>query len=283
MGGTSSITSTLRPRAQLAWRLSPVWSAALLLQTDPQSITQLASDSPLESAIEALSTTPVVLWRDGHVSSLEGAWHEELAIRREVGSRGSLQGGVFHDFSGHLGVFGFDPTASQGQSAYAYGHDAGPGGSWGARLIYREKIADNLEVAAIYAYAGALAPDENAALLSPSLTNLLSMRYRDSIAGRITGKLPKGGTQFSASYKWLSGTVVGRQDLFGESAEGVDPFLSLTIRQPLPSFHTGGHWEAMADFRNILSQGYVPVSTDEGRFLLMPVERSFQGGVSFQF
>jgi len=63
----------------------------------------------------------------------------------------------------------------------------------------------------------------------------------------------------------------------------IDPNLSLSIRQPLPSFRRSGRWEAMADFRNMLSQGYVSLTSPDGRMLVMPVERSFRGGVSFQF
>ena len=87
----------------------------------------------------------------------------------------------------------------------------------------------------------------------------------------------------TASYKWLDGTVVSRQDLYGEAALGLDPNLSFTIRQPLPSFRAVGHWEVIADFRNVLAQGYVPVNEQDGQLMLMPVERSFRGGVSFQF
>jgi hypothetical protein len=76
---------------------------------------------------------------------------------------------------------------------------------------------------------------------------------------------------------------VSRQDIFGEAALGIDPHLSLSVKQPLPSFRTSGHWEALADFRNMLSQGYVPVGQADGGLLLTPVVRSFRGGVSFQF
>jgi hypothetical protein len=41
--------------------------------------------------------------------------------------------------------------------------------------------------------------------------------------------------------------------------------------------------EALADFRNLLAQDYVPVRTREGQVFLMPVYRSFRGGFSFQF
>ncbi len=111
------------------------------------------------------------------------------------------------------------------------------------------------------------------------------MRYRHSVAARVSGKIPRVGTQIAASYKWIDGTVVSRQDLFGEAAFGLDPNLSLAIRQPLPPFNSNGsrHWEAVADFRNLLAQGYVPVSSQGGQMVLVPVLRSFRGGVSFQF
>jgi hypothetical protein len=86
----------------------------------------------------------------------------------------------------------------------------------------------------------------------------------------------------AASYKWIDGTVLTRQDVYSETAMAIDPNLSLTIRQPLPSFRKG-HWEALADFRNMLAQGYVSLEGADGRMLVMPVERSFRGGLSFQF
>ena len=87
--------------------------------------------------------------------------------------------------------------------------------------------------------------------------------------------------QFSASYKWVSGTALSRMDQFGEAAYQMDPNLHLSIRQPLPGF--SGRWEALADFSNLLAQGYVTVNGQDSRMMLVPVLRSFRGGVSFQF
>ena len=159
-----------------------------------------------------------------------------------------------------------------------------PAAAWGTRLAYRQMLSSNVEVAAIYAWAGALAPDSETGAGS-DLPDLLQMRYRHSVAARVSGKVPRTGTQIAASYKWIDGTVVSRQDLFGEAAFGLDPNLSLAIRQPLPPFNSNGsrHWEAVADFRNLLAQGYVPVSSQGGQMVLVPVLRSFRGGVSFQF
>jgi hypothetical protein len=39
----------------------------------------------------------------------------------------------------------------------------------------------------------------------------------------------------------------------------------------------------MADFGNLLAQGYVPLQTQDGQVILVPSYRSFRGGVSFQF
>jgi hypothetical protein len=112
---------------------------------------------------------------------------------------------------------------------------------------------------------------------------MLQTRYVHSVAARVAGKVPKSKTQLAASYKWINGTVVTRQDLYSETAMGIDPHLSLSIRQPLPSFLTAGRWEALADFRNMLGQGYTSLEALDGRMIVMPVERSFRGGISFQF
>jgi hypothetical protein len=134
----------------------------------------------------------------------------------------------------------------------------------------------------VYAWAGALAPNDQSAPLA-DLRDLVQTRYRHSVAARLAGKVPKSKTQLAASYKWIDGTVLTRQDVYSETAMAIDPNLSLTIRQPLPSFRRCGHWEALADFRNMLAQGYVSLEGADGRMLAMPVERSFRGGVSFQF
>ena len=95
--------------------------------------------------------------------------------------------------------------------------------------------------------------------------------------------MPRLGTRVVASYKWVNGAAVSRVDRFGESLFQLDPNLNLTVRQPLPSFVAGTHFEALADFGNLLAQGYVPVSTTDGRLILAPAFRSFRGGVSLQF
>jgi hypothetical protein len=61
----------------------------------------------------------------------------------------------------------------------------------------------------------------------------------------------------------------------------MDPDLHLSVRQQLPGLN--GRWVALADFSNLLAQGYVAVNGQDPRMMLVPVLRSFRGGVSFQF
>jgi hypothetical protein len=285
MAGAEAMTSSLRPRLRLSKNLSPRWSVSYSVETEPDSHGLRSRGAALESALEALDTLPVVIWRDGR-STIAGGWHYELSVRRDLGKHRSLEAAAFRDSSAHIAVFGFDlddPSGPQEPPIAPYAHDGGDSSSWGSRVVYREKISGDWEVAAIYAWAGVLDPDPESLVTSVPLSDRLETSLRHSVAARVSGRLPVTRTQFSASYKWLNGTAAGRQDVFGEAALGIDPNLSLSVRQPLPSFASVGRWEARADFRNLLSQGYTQVDTSEGRMLLAPVLRSFRGGVSFQF
>jgi hypothetical protein len=285
-GLVGALSSSLRPHARLGLRLPRHWDAAFLVETDPDAYgfrTRLPDQQP---AIEALQTAPILVWDNGR-PVLNRGWHEEFEVQREVGSRGELEGAVFRDDSRHEAVYATVTSADASYTARGlfpgpFAYDGGSAGFWGTRLVYREKLADNLEVAGVYAWAGALSPADPSAPVAV-LHDALESRYRHSIAGRVAGKIPKSKTQVFASYKWIDGTAVTRQDLYSETAMGIDPNLSLSIRQPLPGFTMGSHWEALADFRNILSQGYVSLEGPDGRMLITPVERSFRGGVSFQF
>jgi hypothetical protein len=281
MAGAESFSTSLRPRLRLSRNLSPSWTVSAAVETEPDSH-GLRSRGALESALDALDTLPVIIWRDGR-STIAGGWHYELAVKRTLGTRRSIEAAAFKDSSGHMAVFGFDlddPGGPVEPPIAPYAHDGGANRSWGGRVVYREKLSSDWEVAAIYAGAGALAPQ---GVARAQLADRLETALRHSVAARLSGRVPGSGTQFAASYKWINGPVASRQDVFGEAALGIDPNLSLSVKQPLPSFGTSGHWEAMADFRNLLSQGYLPLDQTEGRVLLAPVVRSFRGGVSFQF
>ncbi len=282
MVGLGTSSSSLRPHARLDMRISTNWTATVLAAVQP------ANNGPnpgaLQSALGELDALPAVLWRNGH-PVLEGGWHEEAGIERRLGLHDTMQAAAFHDRARHTAVFGRGSTSNSEffQDFFSEGflYDGGTSGSWGTRAAYRHKFNDSLEVAAIYGWAGALSLEDSAA--SVDLRDALQTRYRHSLAARVFGRVPKTHTQIAASYKWLSGHTVSRQDAFGEAAYQVAPNLNVSLRQPLPTFLMNGKWEALADFSNLLAQGYVPVNGRDGRMVLVPAFRSFRGGISFQF
>lgn len=279
--GIGGVNATVRPRAGLNLILPDGWTSAVFLESEPGAY-GLRSRSPMpDSTLDTLDTLPIVIW-DHSGSRVEDNWHEEASVRHGVGRHGSFEAAAYHDYSQHTAVFGYDGTPEDASVPFVYAHDGGSESGWGTRLAYRQKLSSNLEVAAIYAWAGALAPEGDASNAG-QLGEALQTRYRHSLAARVSGTVPRTKTQIAASYKWIDGTAVSRQDLFGEAEFGLDPNLSLAIEQPLPSFGAvGRHWEAIADFRNLLAQGYVPVNA-QGQMVLIPVLRSFRGGVNFQF
>ena len=213
----------------------------------------------------------------------ENGTHEEIAVERVLGSRADLTAAVFHDRSTQTAVIGrggaTSPDFLQDYFSAAFAYDGGATESTGMRVAYREKLSDSLSIALVYAYAGALAPNGET---GETLRDELSTRYRHSAAARISTTLPRLGTKFSCGYKWIDRSAVSRQDPYGESLYQVDPYLSMEIRQPLPSAFPC-HMEVQANVGNLLAQGYTPLSTSDGSVVLVPSYRYFRGGLSLQF
>jgi hypothetical protein len=281
--GIISATSSLRPHAQLTAAVSPDLTLSLIVASNPPS-EQWGRSGMLESAIDELNSLPPVLFHNGS-PVLEAGWHQELSAKRQVGKQSTIEVAAFHDSSRDQAIFGtggsVSPEFVQDEFSSAFLYDGGNSSSWGTRVAYRQKISNGWEVATIYSWAGALSPGASSDLLTSAMRNDFTTSNHHSLAARITGKIPQSGTQFSASYKWVSGTALSRMDQFGEAAYQMDPNLHISIRQPLPGMN--GRWEALADFSNLLAQGYVSVNGQDPRMILAPMLRSFRGGVSFQF
>jgi len=242
------------------------------------------SASALTAALEEMDAFPVVMLRNGR-PVFDGGWHQELAVERTLGEKASLLVAAFRDRSRHTAVFGRGARPSEDFFPDFYSAnfalDGGEMNSWGTRVAFRQKLSEDLETLVLYAWAGALTPEDLAAALDPRDT--LQTRNRHSLAGRVSTRVPRLGTRLAASYKWISGPAVSRQDAFGEANFNLDPNLNLTVRQPIPAFFSGSRIEAIADFRNLLAQGYVPVQTPDGTVVLVSQFRTFRGGFSFQF
>jgi hypothetical protein len=282
LAGFEGTAAALHPRGEIVVQIAPDWQASAIVATRPWH-DSATSAGALGSALDSLDAFPTLLIRNGR-PVLDSDMHEEVALQHAVGRNASIETAAFHDRSTHTAVFGRGNVSNgdflQDFFSDAFAYDAGVSSSWGTRLAYRQKFWENFDTTLAYAYAGALAPD--AYVATGDLRAALRTRYRHSLAARISGRTPRLGTQFTAAYKWINGAIISRQDAYGEAFLHLDPNLNFTVRQPLPSF-IPGHMEALADFGNLLSQGYIPIETHDGRVLLVPAYRSFRGGFSFQF
>jgi hypothetical protein len=282
MAGFNGTTSALRPRGEVAVQVAPGWETSLTVAARPWQ-SGVAADGNLESALQTLDALPTLLVRNGR-PVFENGLHEEIAVDHALNQRANLSAAVFHDVSTHTAVMGRGGAGSadflQDYFSEAFAYDGGSSSSTGARVAYRQKIADNLSATVVYAYAGALAPNDDSS--AAALRDQLATRYRHSVAARATTTIPRLGTKLTASYKWLSGPVVSQQDPYGESLYHLDPYLSMEVRQPLPNVFLC-RVEVEADMGNLLAQGYVPIATSDGSVVLVPSYRFFRGGLSLQF
>ncbi|MGA2810731.1 MAG: carboxypeptidase-like regulatory domain-containing protein [Candidatus Acidiferrum sp.] len=294
--GLGRAASAIRPRMQLEVRATEHWRAALIFASLPGGPTLLgeaqdlsaqerqdAQGAELTAALNELDAFPALLWRNGR-PELQAGWHEEAAVERQSGAHSKLQIAAFHDDQNHVAVYGRGsglPAADYLQDFYGNGfaYDGGSSSSWGGRVAWTEKINDNLELTAIYAYGGALIPAED---VNNLLRDVLRTENRHSAGANISGKVPRLGTRLESGYKWVGGPTVSHVDLYGESLYQMEPFFHFGVRQPLPQFGLG-RWEAVAECDNLFAQGYVPAGSRDGQVALVPTFRSFRGGLSVQF
>ena len=281
VAGFNGTASALRPRAEVAWQLSPVWQISAIAATHPWQEPSRSADA-MQTALDTLDEYPTLLIRAGRPVLADGL-HEELAIDHALNARADLIASVFHDLSSHTAVIGRggmgSPDFLQDYFSDAFAYDGGSTSSAGARLVFRDRITNNLTTMIVYAYAGALAPN---GVVSGDLRDELGTRYRQSVAAAVTTTVPRLRTKLTTSYKWLNGTTVSHQDPYGESLYHIDPYLSMEIRQPVP-YVLSGRMEVQANLGNLLAQGYVPISTGDGSVVLVPSYRYFRGGLSLQF
>lgn len=281
--GFGSTASAMRPRAEVAVELSPEWQLSMIVATHPWRDALGDTTDALQSAVNTFDAFPTLMVRHGR-PVFENGVHEEVAAKHSLGTDGEVSAAVFHDQSSHTAVMGIGTAPSsdfvQGFFGDAFAYDGGNTDSTGARVVYEKRIAPGLTSTVIYDYSGALAADD--LLQNAHLREQLATKYRHSVAARVSARIPGVNTRVVAGYKWLNGRVVSQQDSYGEAMYGVDPYLSLGVRQPLPNLFPV-HMIVQADMGNLLSQGSTTVVAGGKTMILMPAYRYFRGGLSFQF
>ena len=222
-------------------------------------------------------------------SYIEKAQHQELSVSRRMGGT-TLQVAAFTDHLTNPALTGVgEVTGENGQvlpdlDSGTFTYQGRPLNTAGMRLVLQRKIASDLTATVDYGYGGALALNTPDVSLQQARESL-AVRERHSVAGKLSGTLPRTHTRWVASYRWTSGSALTPVDAFNASPGQVDPYLSFYFRQPIPV--TGFlpcHMDAIIDVRNLLAEGYVPVMGQDGHTVyLVQSARAIRGGVAFTF
>jgi hypothetical protein len=158
-------------------------------------------------------------------------------------------------------------------------------GSTGFTTAVTQNLGDHVSVTAMYGATGALTVDRGELVSSSpdELRNMIRDGRRQSVTMRVVGTIPHSGTHLIASYQWSGDRRwLMPGNLYSTQSFRPMPGMNLYIRQPIPGF--GKRVEATADLRNMLAQGYLPLSAVGGQSLLLVQNpRSFRGGLSFIF
>jgi hypothetical protein len=216
----------------------------------------------------------------------------EAGYRRKAGSR-TVSAAVYSDDVSNaavtlLGPQGAQPSADLLPDLMTNGWtvNAGRFHGIGYMLSAAQDLGKHFDVALAYGGGPALTADSKtpAAGSAEDARFPIETRRRQSLTARASGTLAATGTQFVVSYQWANVQALNPSHLYLTERMREDPGLNVRISQPIPYFGgLPGHMEATAELRNLLGQGYTPLTLDARQMFLVQTPRSLRGGVSFVF
>jgi hypothetical protein len=183
------------------------------------------------------------------------------------------------------GLFAGDLLPSMFSSSALF--DAGNISSSGYTVSAARTLTPNHRVTVAYGTLGVMTPGKENTPISDaeSLRQAMTAANRRALTVRSEGVIRSTGTRYMASYQYADLKSAIPMASFSTQADRAEPGLNIAIRQPIPFLPgMGGHVEATADMRNMLAQGYLPLTISDGRqMLIVNNPRVFRGGLAFIF
>jgi hypothetical protein len=164
--------------------------------------------------------------------------------------------------------------------------DAGSLQSSGFAASVSQALGDRVEIGGSAGRGGALTlgSSEVSAATADELRSKFEDTQRFWASARASVKLPMTGTEISGGYQWMDYDAIMPSHFYLTQNLTPQPGLNIRVRQPLPGFPgMPGHLEANAELLNGLAQGYLPVSENGQRVILIQSPRAVRGGLSFIF
>jgi len=249
------------------------------------------ADGSLQNEMAALSVLPRVSIRNGR-AQVQRTENMEIGYRLSLGSR-TYSLGAYHEFvrNGALTMSGSDvyfPADMLPElSSNSYLFNIGNYGRTGFTASVTQSLGEKWSATVAAGRGGVLtsneAPMETAD--PETLRGMITRAQRHWARGILAGALPVTGTRFITSYEWSDATTLTPGHVYLTQKIYPETGLNVRIHQPLPGWGgLPGRLEATAELRNLLAQGYLPISTGDGRrILLTNYPRAIRGGLSFIF
>jgi hypothetical protein len=284
------------PFARLNYHLGGKGTVALAYSSGMPPVELVGSsreeDAGLQQDISALTMFPRVSVRNGapavqraqtmelgyHIS--EGSRTYSVGAYREIVNNGAL---TMTAPSGFYDNGELMPELSSASSVFNIGKYA----RTGMMASVSQALGESFTVMLAYGDGGTLRTDGRRLTTNDpdELRGMLHPSQHQWVMGRVSGTIPFTGTKFISSYEWTDyrsltpGHVYLVQKVYPEAG------LNVRIKQPIPQFcGLPGRLEATAEFRNMLAQGYLPITAvDNRRLILTNSPRAVRGGVSFTF
>jgi len=284
------------PYARLLYSLGDIGDLAFAYSSGnarPDLASRAGQDSDLQRDLSSIGLFPRISVRGGRFRVQRGN-EFELSYTRKLGSR-KVEVSAYRETVANAALSLVSPAG-----AYVGGDllpdlftgnaifNAGNYTSLGYTAALTQNVGQNLNATLMWgSMPGLTAGHEELVSGSPDeLRSMIRASRRQAVTAAIAGTAPWTGTHIAASYQWLGDAgwlTLG--NLYSMQSLRPLPGFNLYVRQPLPGLSMlPWRIEATADLRNLLAEGYLPLTSANGQqLLLVESPRSFRGGLSFIF
>lgn len=252
----------------------------------------LDPNAGLQRQVAALGVLAPVTLRSGEVQVQRGE-NYEIGYTRSLGSRRIRLSGYRESVqNGSLMLAGAEGSSFPGDVVPDFYtnnllFNAGNYHTMGYTAAVTQDFGDQYRITVTYGSVGVLAPRRSLDHIDSAdeLRALIRPGQRNAVGVRASGTLAHSGTHLVASYQLLVHQAATAGHLYATASDEVEPGLNFTLRQPIPAvLGLPFRMEAAVDLRNLLAEGYLPISlSDGGKLLLVHTPRSLRGGVNFRF
>ncbi len=249
-------------------------------------------NADLQRDLASLSTLPGISLTDGR-SHVERGDDYELGISQRFGSREFRVSGYEENVSNTTltiaspepGLFSGDLLPNLFSNSASF--DMGRFETFGYTASATQDLGENYKVTLMYGSVGVVSPrmDEIPGDSADDLRRIMESSHRQALTLRVSGTVRHTGTRLVASYQWTDYQSAMPGPLFSTQSTRPEPGLNIMVRQPMPAIpRMPWRMEATAELRNLLAQGYLPLTTPGGdQVLLVNTPRSIRGALAFVF